>query len=156
MVKSWRTTTTAVVALAGILLVSTSGSSVPDQETLLLVGGQRGGPLHFKVEGRSVRGLYPGSTRQMRITVRNPLGFRLSLRQLTAKVSSSSRRGCLPIAKNLQVRRYSGPLPVTVAASGRTPLAGSIPVVMPMGASQKCAGATFVITLSAVGVRMNR
>jgi hypothetical protein len=159
MLKSRWTVTTAVAVLAGALAVVALDSPSDPDEALLLVGRDRApgsGQLRFQLEGRSVRGLFPGATRQMRITVRNPLGVRFSLQQLTAEVSSSSRRGCAVTPANLQVRQYSGRLPVTVEATGSTRLAGTVPVVMPMGASQKCAGAGFVITLSGVGMRMGR
>ncbi|WP_430780897.1 hypothetical protein [Actinoplanes sp. G11-F43] len=159
MVKNWRIAAAVTAVLAGGLLAATSFSPhAPDEALLLVSRGSEppGGPLHFTLEGKSVRGLHPGATRQMRIAVRNPLGVRISLQHLTAKVSSTSRRGCPATEANLQVRRYSGHLPVTVAATGRTDLAGSFPVVMPLGASEKCAGADFVITLTGVGHRMTK
>ncbi|MEU4428125.1 hypothetical protein AB0F81_46510 [Actinoplanes sp. NPDC024001] len=160
MSKSWWTAAAAAVSLAGVLLaVAPAPPSAHGDGALRLAGRDaenRDGPLHFTVEGKPVRNLYPGAVQPMRLTVRNPLGFRLSVQRLTAKVTSSSRRSCPPTAGNLQVRAYSGHLPVIVAATGRTALDGTIPVVMPVGASEKCAGASFTITVSGVGHRMSR
>ncbi|MBG0561728.1 hypothetical protein [Actinoplanes aureus] len=160
MLKSSWTAAAAAAVLAGVLVaVAPDPPSVRDGDALLLVGrdgDQPDGPLHFVLEGKPVRGLYPGAVKQMKITVRNPLGFRISLQRLTATVSSSSRRGCPATAGNLRVREYSGRLPATVAATGRTELDGSIPIVMPVNASEKCAGADFTITVSGVGHRMSR
>ena len=160
MLKSWWSVVAAAAVLAGVLVaVAPDPPSVRDGDVLQLVGrdGEHSdGPLYFTLEGRPVRGLHPGAVKQMIITVRNPLGFRLSLQRLTAKVTSSSRRGCPATSDNLQVQPYRGQLPATVAATGRTVLDGTIPVVMPIGASEKCAGTDFTIRLSGVGRRMSR
>lgn len=163
MLKSRWTAAAAVAALAAAALIIAVGPpETPASETFVLVGGgggggeHRAGPLRFELTGKSVRGLYPGAVKQMRIAVENPLDFRLSVRKLTARVTSSNRRGCSATPKNLEVQAYNGPLPVTVAAVGRTELGGSIPVVMPLGATEKCAGARFTISISGVGDRMTR
>jgi hypothetical protein len=160
MLKSWWTAAALAAVLAGVLAAVAPGAPSGRDGDVLRLAGRGGdhhdGPLYFTLEGKPVRGLHPGAVKQMKITVRNPLGFRLSLQKLTAKVSSSSRPGCPANSQNLQVREFSGRLPATVAATGRTELAGSVPVVMPIGASQKCAGASFTITVSGVGQRMNR
>ena len=161
MVKSWWTAATAMAVLAGVLLIAGPGFlDDPAEDTELeLVGrgaGRPGDRLHFRLEGKPVRGLYPGAVKQMRISVRNPLGFRLSVQQLTAKVTASSQRGCPATSANLRVEEYTGKLPAMVAASGRTELGGAVPIVMPAGASQKCAGARFTVSISGVGHRVAR
>ncbi|MGX6602352.1 hypothetical protein ACWKSP_09495 [Micromonosporaceae bacterium Da 78-11] len=119
--------------------------------------GARGtGPMHFTLDGRSVRGLYPGATKPMRLTVINPYGFRLRLQRLSGNVKASSQRGCSPTSTNLVVKDYSGRLPVTVEARGRITLSGEIPVFMPRSASQKCAGAHFTILISGLGSKASQ
>jgi hypothetical protein len=156
MLKSrWIAVMTAVVLGGAVTIDSLSG----DEDTLVMVsrsGDQPKGDLHFELRGKPVRNLYPGSTRHMRITVDNPLAQRLSLKQVTAEVSSSSRRDCPATPANLQVGAYSGALPVAVAPDGRTELPGAIPITMPMGASIKCAGTNFTVTIHGVGLRTSR
>ncbi|WP_229071498.1 hypothetical protein [Actinoplanes sp. DH11] len=160
MVKKWWAATASAAALGVALVAAVSGPPEgPQDETLVLVGrgGDRsGGRMHFELTGTPVRGLYPGAVKRMRITVDNPLGFRLSVRSLSARVTSSSRRGCPATPANLEVRDFTGALPAMVAARGRTDLAGSIPVAMPLGATEKCAGARFTIAVSGVGDRVAR
>lgn len=158
MSKTWWTAAGTMAALAGIL-VAVAPRPMPDDEAMLLVsqtGEPRTGPLHFALEGKPVKGLHPGATRQMRITVMNPLGYRLSLQRLTGKVTSSSRRGCPANDTSLQVKDYNGVLPATIAARGRTTLTGTFPVSMPIGATEKCAGARFRISMSGVGLRVDQ
>jgi hypothetical protein len=158
MSKTWWTAAAAAITLAGVL-VAIAPQRNPDSEEMLLVGrggDQSNGPLHFVLEGKPVRGLYPGAVKNMRITVRNPLGYRLSLQRLTAKVTSSSRRGCPATSANLLVKEFSGKLPAMVAANGRTNLDGAFPILMPMGATEKCAGTRFEISVSGVGYRVHR
>ncbi|GIM91235.1 hypothetical protein [Paractinoplanes toevensis] len=89
-------------------------------------------------------------------TVHNPAGYRLRVQQLSGRVTRSSRRGCPATSASLQVRPYTGRLPVVVAAHGRTDLAGALPVTMPSGTSEKYAGAWFTINISGVGYRADR
>lgn len=156
--NQWIAVVAAVVLVGGLAAAASDTPPTSENEDLVLVGrdDRQTGPLHFVLEGKPVRGLYPGATKQMKITVRNTLGTRLDLVNLTARVSSSAHRGCPATAANLQVRRFTGRLPARVAAGGRTELAGTIPVVMPMGASIKCAGTRFTITISGVGHRVGR
>jgi len=156
MSKSWWVAAGSAAALATAALVVASGAPEEPDGTIVLVsgnGGRHDAPLYFELKGTPVRGLFPGSVKQMRITVRNPLGFRLIVQSLSAEVSSTDRRGCRAASENLQVRPYVGNLPVTVAASGSTDLGGAIPVAMPLGAAQRCAGARFTISISGIGRR---
>ena len=158
--KSWWTAAAVAAALATALVVVVTGPEAPEDETFVLVGrggGEPGGgPLAFELKGEPVRGLYPGAVKQMRITVDNPLGYRLSVQRLSATATSSSRRGCPATSANLRVREFTGKLPVTVAAAGRTDLGGAIPVAMPLGAPENCAGVRFTIAISGVGYRVAR
>jgi hypothetical protein len=160
MLKSWWAAAAAAAALAAALVVVVTGPNEPEDEALVLVGrdsgNPHGGPLAFELKGKPVKGLYPGAVKQMRITVENPLGYRLSVQRLSARVTSSSKRSCPATSANLQVRDYTGTLPVTVAAAGRTELGGAIPITMPLGATEKCAGVRFTISVSGVGRRVAR
>ena len=157
-VKIWWTTLATAALIGGLVVVVTPGSPDPaDDETMVMVGREHGdGALHFALDGRAVRGLYPGAVKQMRVAVVNPSRSRMSLQQLRGKVVASTRRGCPATAANLQIQGYSGKLPVTIAAYGRTTLAGTLPVTMPIGASARCAGARFTIALHGVGYRDGR
>jgi hypothetical protein len=160
MSKTWWTAAGTMAALAGVLLaVAPRPSQAPDDEAMLLVsqaGERRNGPLYFRLEGKPVRGLYPGATRQMRITVLNPLGYRLSMQRLTGTVTATSRRGCPADDSSLRIGDYTGALPVAIAAHGRTTLTGTLPVSMPIGTTEKCAGARFSISMSGSGFRADR
>jgi hypothetical protein len=159
MLKHWRTALALAAMLAGGYFASSTISSPTSDDALVLLshdGGQGYGPMQFDLDGRSVRGLYPGKTKPMKLTVINPYGFRLRLQRLSGRVATSSQRGCSPTSSNLVVRDFDGRLPVTIAAHGRVTLAGSIPVTMPWGASQKCAGSHFMIRLSGAGSRIDR
>ena len=162
MFKSWWTAAGAAAVMAGVLLAVTPGAPeiAAEDEAMVLVGGSGGdhwnGPMKFVLEGKPVRGLYPGAVRQMRITVFNPLGARMTLQQVTGKVTSSSRRGCPASSASLEVRKFTGRLPVQLPAHGHTTLDGALPVAMAAGASEKCAGARFTITISGVGFKVDR
>jgi hypothetical protein len=160
MSKIWWKAASAAAVLATLLVgVALWQPASPTDEAVVLVGGSsshHGDPIYFTLEATPVRALHPGAVRQMKVTLINKLGYRLKLQRLSGKVTSSSRRGCSATAANLQVKDYSGSLPVSISARARTSLGGAIPVVMPPGASQKCAGARFTITLSGIGYRADR
>jgi hypothetical protein len=162
MLKSWWTAAGAAAVVAGVLLaVAPSPPATQDEdEAMVLVGGRggdhHGAPMYFVLEGKPVRGLYPGAVRQMKITVFNPLGAKLRVQQVSGKVTSSSRRGCPASTASLVVRPFTGVLPVVVPARGRTTLTGALPIAMPGGASEKCAGVRFTISVSATGYRVDR
>lgn len=153
--KIWWTTLAAAALAGGVMVLMPGAPSSPassDDEAMVMVGRERGdGSVQFALEGRTVRGLYPGAVKQMRTTVVNPSRYRLKLQKLSGKVVSSSRRGCP--AANLQVKAYNGKLPVTIEPYGRVALTGTLPITMPMGAPTKCAGTRFTIYLSGTGLR---
>src|SRR4051794_21415659 len=100
MLKSWWTAAGAAAVVAGVLLAIAPSppATQAEDEAMVLVGGRggdhHGAPMHFVLEGKPVRGLYPGAVRQMKITVFNPLGAKLRVQQVSGRVTSSSRRGC--------------------------------------------------------------
>jgi hypothetical protein len=108
------------------------------------------------VEGKAVNGMYPGATKQVKLTVVNPYDFHLRLQSLGGKIAKTSRRGCAPTAANLEVRGYSGTLPVDIRPRSRTALAGGIPVMMPRSATAECADVKFFLTLSGIGAKVSR
>ncbi|MEV4350382.1 hypothetical protein AB0J83_38490 [Actinoplanes sp. NPDC049596] len=134
------------------------GSPDPaENEAMVLVGReQRGGAMTFELQGRGVRGLYPGAVKQMRVTVVNPSAYRLRLHRIDGRVVSSSRRGCPATSASLLVKAYNGRLPQAVEPRSRTTLAGTVPVTMPSGATTKCAGAHFTIALTGAGWQEGR
>ncbi|GAA2614358.1 hypothetical protein [Paractinoplanes durhamensis] len=161
MLKKWWTPIATLVMLAAVLVVATTDqTTVTTDDTMVMVGGHgrgdHGAPLHFTLTAKPVHGLYPGKVEQLRVTVNNPTGYRLRLQQLSGRVTWSSRRGCPATSASLQVRQYTGRLPMVITARGRTDLGGSLPVVMPSGTSEKCAGARFTITISGMGYRVDR
>lgn len=160
MLKRWQAALAVAATLAGAYLAAgPSDSRTLDYASLELVGrGQDlgGGRIQFTLSGRAIKGLYPGATTQMKLTVTNPYGFRLQLQHLSSRVTKSSRPGCAPTSINLTTGDYRGRLPITIGAHDRATLPGSIPVSMPSGASVKCAGSRFTITLSGLASRVDR
>src|SRR4029453_18074109 len=105
----------------------------------------------FTLDGQSLRGLYPGMSRQIRVTVANPFGFALRLRSVTGRLVATSRRACPATSASLQIRDYAGKLPVTLGARSRTTLPGSLTVAMPRSATPQCADTRFTIALTGAG-----
>ncbi|MFI7540959.1 hypothetical protein [Actinoplanes sp. NPDC049599] len=152
-----RTTAGAVAGLIGLL--AAFGPARPQsaaEPTLFLMSHGRQLDARFTVTGTSVRGLYPGAVKQLQLTIANPYRFALQIRSLSGRVGATSRRGCAVSAANLQVQRYTGRLPVTVPARGRTVLSGTLPITMPRQATAKCADTRFTIILSGTGTKAAR
>jgi hypothetical protein len=151
------------MSTAGVLLglmVTVGPPPSTDLESGSLVSGSRPrsghGKPRFGIEAMAITGMYPGASRRLALTVTNPYRFRLRVGSLRARVTSTSRSGCAPTAANLRVGDFTGRLPITVPAHGRTTLSGSVPVTMPRNANPNCAGARFVIQLSGKGRRADR
>lgn len=153
MLKNWWTVLAMAAILCGTgLALSSASSNATSDEAAVLVGHRDDdGAVSFSLEGKSLRGLYPGAVKQMHLTVVNPNRFRMSLHQLSGKVVGTSRRDCPATASNLVLETYTGALPAVLDANSRSKLAGTVPVRMPIGASPKCAGALFTITLTGRG-----
>ncbi len=155
---------TAAAALAGLAgLLAAFGPARPqsaEEPTLFLVSGndRHSYPSHvqFTVEGASVRGLYPGAVKEMKLRIANPYSFALQIRSLSGKVSATSRRGCSVSSANLRVQGYTGRLPVTVPARSRTVLDGWLPITMPRQATARCADTRFTVILSGTGTKATR
>ncbi|MCO8272312.1 hypothetical protein M1L60_17095 [Actinoplanes sp. TRM 88003] len=156
--KAWRSAVTAAATLATAFIVAGSQQGEPDRQDMVLTHGGRDsyGNVRFTLSGRPVTGLYPGATRQIKITVINPFDFPLSLQTLDGRLVGTDRRACPATGATLRVAAYSGRLPVTIKPYGRTTLAGSIPVTMPRNATPKCANTKLLISLAGTGRKAGR
>ena len=157
--KARRTAVIAAAALVTTCLVAASGrQSMPSDQAMLLTHGDRAhyGSVRFTLAGQPVTGLYPGATRQIKVTVTNPFEFALALRSLNGRVAGTARRACAPSAANLRVGDYTGRLPIIIKPYARLTLPGAIPVTMPRGATPKCADTRFTIALAGAGGKVGR
>jgi hypothetical protein len=109
----------------------------------------------FIVQAAPVGGLYPGAVRQLRLTLTNPYTFDLLVTGMHADLVGTSRPGCAPVPTNLEVRAYTGELPVGVKAEDSAQ-GGAVPLHMPNSVSDDCQRATFTIRLSADAMRASR
>jgi hypothetical protein len=154
-----RTVAAAVIGLVGLLAAfSPTLPQGAGEPTLLLVAGDghRRSEVRFTVAGTSVRGLYPGAVKQIRLRIVNPYGFALRIQSLSGKVTATSRRTCAATGANLQIRPYTGRLPLTVPARARTEFDGALPVTMPSTATAGCASTRFTIVLLGTGTKASR
>jgi hypothetical protein len=154
--------TTALVtgATLGVSLLtagSTPATATPDGTVIVLTGGHQGyGPATFVIEGQGVRGLYPGKTKRLRLTITNPERFTLRIVSLDGHLVSTSRRGCPSTSSTLTVHTYRGPLPTTVRPHSRTVIPGFLPITMARTASPSCSNADFRIDLHGTAVKVGR
>ena len=158
----WRTTLAATASLACLAYAAASGSpqeAAIDTVTISATRGEQSTygttPFDIAVSGKAPKGLYPGLTRDMKLMLKNPYGFDLSVRSLEGEVIESSKRKCKPTAANLKAAAYKGKLPLIVPAR-KNVQAGTISLSMPMDASQACAGVTFTIRLSGTATKAYR
>jgi hypothetical protein len=152
--RVWWTAITATAALATSFIVAASGQEgEPGENMVLTHGGQYGSDYRFGLAGKPIKGMYPGASRQINIMVSNPYGFALDLRDVSARVVSTSRRGCPATSASLQVGVYKGHLPVTIKPHDRRTLPGSITVTMPRDAASNCSSVRFTVALSSTGSR---
>jgi hypothetical protein len=147
----------AVVAAASLGYVFRADGST-DQEMELTAAemvATGGGTYAFTVQATPVDGLYPGASRQLKLTLTNPLTFDLNVTNMRANLVSTSNPGCAPTATNLEVQPYTGSLPVRVKAKA-SKTGGNVPLHMPNTVANACQKATFTITISADAARANR
>jgi hypothetical protein len=157
IMKIWWTAITATAALATAFVVAASGQEgQPGEDMVLTHGGQYGSYYRFSVEGKPLKGLYPGASRQLNVTVANPYGFSLKLHQVSGRLVSTSHRGCPATSASLRVGDYKGRLPITIKPRDRRILPGSITVSMPNNATPKCSNVRFTIAVSSTGSRARR
>lgn len=148
--------------LTALLLAAASGTpSASAGETMTITGtrdkahGYNQQTFGIAMGGKAPKGLYPGVVREMKLTLRNPYDFALSVKSLEGKVVSTSKRKCKPSASNLVARDYSGKLPLVVPPRGKVD-AKTIPLFMPPNASAACQGAVFTIELTGTATKARR
>ncbi|WP_127497933.1 hypothetical protein [Actinoplanes solisilvae] len=156
--KAWRTAVTVAATLATAFIVAGGQPSDADGQTMMLTHGGRDshGNVRFTVIGQPVSGLYPGATREIKITVVNPFGFPLSLRTLDGSLVGTNRRACPATRSTLRVAGYSGLLPITIKPYGRSTLPGTILVTMPRDATPHCSNTKLQISLTGIGGKAGR
>jgi hypothetical protein len=154
-----RTFVGLAATLAGVLAAATAAQSngAPDGTILALAShsGQTQYRVQFAVDGKSIRGLYPGAVKKIELRISNPYGFDLVLQRVEGRLVATSRRRCSPDPSHLEVRKYLGKLPVTLRAHSRTTV-GTLPVAMPKDAPAKCADTKFTIAISGTAKRTGR
>jgi hypothetical protein len=99
----------------------------------------------FRVKG-SVKGLYPGATKKLRVTVTNPNAFVIVVTRVGAAVRSPDQ-GCA--AKNVKITPWHGRARVSARAHRRMKLA----VRMKPGTPDACQGERFRIRFGGTAVR---
>lgn len=158
----WRTTLAATASVGCLAYAAASGSPQAAAIDTVTISASRGEqssygntPFDIAVAGKGPKGLYPGLTKDMNLMLKNPYGFDLSVRSLKGEVVATSKRKCKPTAANLKTLVYKGKFPMVVPAR-KSVQAGVIPLSMPMGADQACAGATFTIRLSGTATKAYR
>jgi hypothetical protein len=157
-VPKWRRTIAMAASVAGSLLLGSAvPSATPPGETISLMDwhGQSSGHSGFQVRASSTGLLYPGTTRKISLTVVNPNPFPIRVRMIKGRLASTSRAGCRPVASNLQVRPYTGRLPLVVAPFGRRD-AGHLELHMPGSVVDACQRARFVIHIDSDAARSGR
>jgi hypothetical protein len=162
-VQRWKIAVGAVGMLAAFTLAASAGArDASASESMVITeahGNPRGydnqQPFGIAMGGKAPKGLYPGVVREMQLTLRNPYDFALNVKTLRGEVVASSKRKCKPVAANLVTRSYAGKLPIVVPPRSRVH-AKSIPLYMPLGASQACSGAVFTIRLTGTATKAYR
>jgi hypothetical protein len=116
---------------------SAGGPSQPAPGTVHAVPGAAGGQAvsTFSISG-SVTGLYPGRTRPLVLTVKNPQKVTIKVTSITTTVSNPSS-GCA--AANVKVSAFAGSL---VVAAGKSATV-TVQVTMAHSALNACQGAVF-------------
>ncbi|MGO9559702.1 MAG: hypothetical protein ACLPYW_11515 [Acidimicrobiales bacterium] len=146
----------ATSVLLAVCTLGTGGSSSGLNGTILTGYGSSGGPTQmaapgvvnaasgaasgglvssFSISGR-VKGLFPGKTLHLVLTVKNPLKDAITVTSLTTTVSNASSR-CH--AKYVKVTRFSGHLHVAAGKTGKT----TVKVTMAHSAPNACQGGKF-------------
>jgi hypothetical protein len=99
----------------------------------------------FRIAG-SIRGLYPGDSAPLVLTVTNPNHFAIVVTSISTTVGRP-RASC--VASNLTVHRFSGQLEVPASRSAKV----SVPVTLSHRAPNACQGALFPLTYSGLARR---
>ncbi|GAB1694373.1 hypothetical protein [Krasilnikovia sp. M28-CT-15] len=151
----WQRITAAAAAVVGAAALGVAlRDDDPGAQPMTLTAEQTTGEEHFSftVRAAPVDGLVPGTERRLVLTLDNPYDVDLLVTDLRADLVATSHAGCAPVPANLEVGRYTGPLPVRVDA-GDSRTAGTVPLHMPNTVVDACQRATFTIALDASATR---
>jgi hypothetical protein len=131
-----------IVVLLGLAAAVASVHARPEHaapQPLVMTASTHG----FALTGVAVTGLYPGSVKSMKVTVRNPYGFSVKA-TLSARVSAATTAaGCTGTPANLRV---TAPKAAAVVKAHKSK-ALTLTVTMPGSVANACQGARFAIAL---------
>ena len=149
----WQLALVAVVTIAGAAGAGAAlrPAASADQATTL-TAVQDHERYSFVMRAAGVADLYPGADRRLVLTMTNPYAFDLLVTDIHAELAATSNAGCEPVPANLELRDYTGNLPVRVAA-GSDHESGAVPLHMPNSVVDACQRATFTIALAADATR---
>jgi hypothetical protein len=156
LVRRWQTLAAVAIATSALVGSTVSGTKTPEQN-IVLTGGRdssRDG-YHFDIKASSVRGLYPGATKHIDLTIVNSYSFPLRITSVRGRLVDTSKSGCRAVASNLKVAAYGGQLPLTIPAKSRKS-AGRIDVRMPNTVVDACQRATFSIRVAGSATKAAR
>ena len=106
-----------------------------------------GGSGATPIASNRVTGLYPGATKDLILNLRNPnRSHSIRLRRLRIRDVATTRHGCAPSSRNLEIRQYTGP-PISIAARGNQSV--TVQLTMPNTVVDACQHATFKLHFSA-------
>jgi hypothetical protein len=133
---------TAVVlaAAAGIAVSAHGRNPAPRRGRLELIASVR----HLTVKGVSIKGLYPGAVKSLKVTVTNGEKFTIKVKPLKVTVAAKTgRAGCTGTAGNLVVKAPTA----TVKLGRKKTHIDVLRVTMPTTVANACQGASFKITV---------
>jgi hypothetical protein len=108
------------------------------------VASANSGPI--PIASKHVTGLYPGAKKDLILIVRNPNRNRsITIRRLRVRDVATTRRGCAPSVRNLQIRQYRGPA-IHIPAGGARDV--RVILTMPNTVADACQRATFRLRYS--------
>ena len=150
--------TTAVLgslAVTALLWLNGPGPTETTEAASFRGAGSGRGRVTFTTSGTPVGGLYPGATRNIRLTLTNPYRYDVQVEKLDGTLTSTSSRLCLPNQTNLLVRRYTGRLPFVLRAE-QTKTVETIPVYMPPSVDDGCQRTTFTVRIRGTATKIGR
>jgi hypothetical protein len=157
--KRLRSALSVSVLLVGLIFAASSHGEPPPEGLIVAASTGNAGygtrPFAISVQGKPVKGLYPGAVRDFHLNLQNPYPFDLRIERLRGEVVSSSRSRCRPGAGTIATRPYVGKLPLTVPARSRKAV-GRIPVSMASNAPAACQDLTFTVQLTGTATKASR
>jgi hypothetical protein len=134
----------ALLALAGTALAAHRPAPAAPTHTgrLVMLASTSG----FRLQVVPASHLYPGATKTMRVTIRNPYRFAIRVAPVHATVAATTNRAnCRGSRANLRVSMPKRTLKIRGHRAGLL----SLVVLMPKTVANACQAATFKITLKA-------